>query len=234
MTSLADELFAATSNKEPESTDVSTHSIQRKDLENDPNLTNTSLVKPNMPGKCLPSYLHDVNTCEAKKEQYLYPADTSDDMDITCDVTLPAMSRRQLDDNLGVVSSNITQAQDIAMDETIAINTRQQALLDNKRDYELPDLNIRNMKVSEKLFSDSKLVNSSTCEQMLLEGETGPKQEIAKQTSCLWSRISTDFDQDEETANFGTRYAIETDGKLFDVFTYATIEPKVNKLFSLI
>lgn len=39
-----------------------------------------------------------------------------------------------------------------------------------------------------------------------------------------WSRIDTNFDPDEETANFGTRHAIEN-GKLFDVFTHATVSP---------
>ena len=42
----------------------------------------------------------------------------------------------------------------------------------------------------------------------------------------MWSKIVTNFDPDEETANFGTRYAIEASGKIFDVFTYATISPK--------
>ena len=50
---------------------------------------------------------------------------------------------------------------------------------------------------------------------------------MSSQSTCQWSQISTDFDPDEETANFGTRHALEADGKLFDVFTYATIEPKV-------
>ena len=45
--------------------------------------------------------------------------------------------------------------------------------------------------------------------------------------SGTWSVIGTNFDPDEETANFGTRHALEADGRLFDVFTYATIDPKV-------
>jgi hypothetical protein len=45
--------------------------------------------------------------------------------------------------------------------------------------------------------------------------------------SGTWSVIGTNFDPDEETANFGTRHALEADGTLFDVFTYATIDPKV-------
>ena len=45
--------------------------------------------------------------------------------------------------------------------------------------------------------------------------------------SGLWSQVGTNFDPDEETRNFGTRHALEAEGKLFDVFTYATVEPKV-------
>lgn len=41
-----------------------------------------------------------------------------------------------------------------------------------------------------------------------------------------WSRIETNFDPDEETSNFGTRYAIEASGKIFDVFTHATVAPQ--------
>ncbi len=44
-----------------------------------------------------------------------------------------------------------------------------------------------------------------------------------------WSRIGTDYDTDEETANFGTRYAFEAEGLLFDVFTYVTVCPQVKK-----
>jgi hypothetical protein len=45
--------------------------------------------------------------------------------------------------------------------------------------------------------------------------------------SGIWSVIGTNFDPDDETANFGTRHALEADGRLFDVFTYATVDPKV-------
>ena len=43
----------------------------------------------------------------------------------------------------------------------------------------------------------------------------------------MWSKIVTNFDPDEETANFGTRHAVEASGKIFDVFTHATITPKL-------
>ena len=45
--------------------------------------------------------------------------------------------------------------------------------------------------------------------------------------SGTWSVIGTNFDPDDETANFGTRRALEAEGRLFDVFTYATIDPRV-------
>ena len=47
----------------------------------------------------------------------------------------------------------------------------------------------------------------------------------------FWSNIGTNFDPDEETANFGTRHAIEASGKLFDVFTLATVSPS-GKIFN--
>ena len=33
----------------------------------------------------------------------------------------------------------------------------------------------------------------------------------------LWTEISTDFDPDEETANFGTRVALESQGSIYEV-----------------
>ena len=33
----------------------------------------------------------------------------------------------------------------------------------------------------------------------------------------LWNEIATDFDPEEETANFGTRRALEADGILYEV-----------------
>jgi hypothetical protein len=43
----------------------------------------------------------------------------------------------------------------------------------------------------------------------------------------VWSCIRTNFDPDDETANFGTRNAMEAEGRLYDVYTYATIDPTV-------
>ena len=42
---------------------------------------------------------------------------------------------------------------------------------------------------------------------------------------AIWNEVSTDFDPEEETANFGTRHALETGGSLYEVVTLATIEP---------
>ena len=37
----------------------------------------------------------------------------------------------------------------------------------------------------------------------------------------IWNSINTDFDPDEETANFGTRHALEAEGNLYEViFSY--------------
>ena len=36
----------------------------------------------------------------------------------------------------------------------------------------------------------------------------------------LWNEIATDFDPEEETANFGTRKALEADGNLYEVKNY--------------
>ena len=46
--------------------------------------------------------------------------------------------------------------------------------------------------------------------------------------SALWSRLESEFDAEDETANFGTRLAIEAaDGNaMYDVVTVATCEPQ--------
>ncbi len=49
-------------------------------------------------------------------------------------------------------------------------------------------------------------------------------------TSTVWTRLVTDFDPDEETANFGTRLALhDREGAVYDVVTWATVEPNVSK-----
>ena len=42
---------------------------------------------------------------------------------------------------------------------------------------------------------------------------------------AVWNEVSTDFDPEEETANFGTRHALESGDSLYEVgilfvFTY--------------
>ena len=34
---------------------------------------------------------------------------------------------------------------------------------------------------------------------------------------AVWNEVSTDFDPDEETANFGTRHALESGDSLYEV-----------------
>ena len=36
---------------------------------------------------------------------------------------------------------------------------------------------------------------------------------------AVWNEVSTDFDPDEETANFGTRHALESGDHLYEVKT---------------
>ena len=47
-----------------------------------------------------------------------------------------------------------------------------------------------------------------------------------------WSEICSSFDPDQETKNFGTRHAFEAVGNVFDVFTLATLQPKVRQLLT--
>ena len=36
-------------------------------------------------------------------------------------------------------------------------------------------------------------------------------------STAVWNEVSTDFDPEEETANFGTRHALESGDNLFEV-----------------
>ena len=36
-------------------------------------------------------------------------------------------------------------------------------------------------------------------------------------STAVWNEVSTDFDPEEETANFGTRHALESGDKLYEV-----------------
>lgn len=42
--------------------------------------------------------------------------------------------------------------------------------------------------------------------------------------SACWNVINTEWDPDQETANFGTRQCVVIDAALFDVVTLATVE----------
>ena len=47
--------------------------------------------------------------------------------------------------------------------------------------------------------------------------------------SSIWNGLSTDFDPEDETANFGTRLAVEDKGgHLYDVITFAICQPEVS------
>jgi hypothetical protein len=46
----------------------------------------------------------------------------------------------------------------------------------------------------------------------------GPEAGLAMaEPAAVWNEITTDFDPEEETANFGTRHALEADGNLYEV-----------------
>jgi hypothetical protein len=52
--------------------------------------------------------------------------------------------------------------------------------------------------------------------------------------SGLWTEILTDFDPEEETANFGTRLSLVTEGSLYEVHTvpfYTVIIKEANFFF---
>ena len=38
-----------------------------------------------------------------------------------------------------------------------------------------------------------------------------------REDRVVWNEVNTDFDPDEETVNFGTRHALETEGNLYEV-----------------
>ena len=56
---------------------------------------------------------------------------------------------------------------------------------------------------------------------------SSPKPPSISTVDC-WSEICDAFDPDQETKNFGTRHAFEAVGNVFDVFTLATLQPKVS------
>ena len=127
--------------------------------------------------------------------------------------------------NHELISSTVISPQDIVMDDSIAANIGVSSYPDDIRT--IADTEITNAICGENIHSDSLTLLKSITDQSL-NNDIDDRQEKIEQRQCIWSHIDTDFDPEEETANFGTRYALENDGKLFDVFTYATIEPKVS------
>ena len=231
MASLADELSAAMFSNDEESSKVSNPSITGNNSENNPNVINMSMTNNEsciLSGAKNPakpaSFFLDPNKCHIAEGQYQYTCDISNDMDITCDVTIPVMSQMKLADrtnSLEIVNNTAMPVQDIAPDETIAV-PEGQSCFDTKDTVPLEPY------VSVEDINES-LTNTSDMDFNLNATNTRNFSEPYKlsENFCVWSQISTDFDPEEETANFGTRYALEKDGKLFDVFTHATIEPKV-------
>ena len=224
MASLADELFAASANEERECQNVSNRPVQNVEhLENNPNIANTSTSsRADAPIKASSSLLGNLNEYELNGDQCSLPADTSYDMDITCDVTLPAMRNPQFVNNSGTTINSAISATDNLMDETIGDNVKDQGMMNDGTKLDLSTMKIEDEQPQNSL--DINFDNSKNANVIELQRK---EYEMSRQSTCLWSEISTNFDPDEETANFGTRYALEADGKLFDVFTYATIEPKV-------
>jgi hypothetical protein len=226
MGSLADELSAAMAGN-GECT-VSTPTIQNKSSENNQNTINTSRTSGNssfisgsQQNKKVHTPLFNTNILT---EQNPHAFDMSGDMDITCDVTMPVLSEMYSAYNHELVSSTIISSQDV-MDDTMAANAGQSSYSNDT--CTISNTETTNAKSCENITSDNDTMSKSISEQSF-NNDIEQHQGNSEQTPCIWSHIDTDFDTDEETANFGTRYALENDGKLFDVFTYATIEPKVS------
>ena len=221
MTSLADELSAASCGEPQECQDVSNRLLQHEDPENNPNIANTS--RTSTTSKASSSLYRDPTKYELNNEQCSLAADTSYDMDITCDVTMPAMVNPQLIVNSGSTINNTVSATDSFMDETMAVIAKQQERVGDSTRFDLSTI-----KTEDEKHQSSLDISLDDSENVTGADEVQLKEHLmSSQLTCQWSQISTDFDPDEETANFGTRHALEADGKLFDVFTYATIEPKV-------
>ena len=227
MGSLADELSAAMAGNE-ECTG-SNPTIQSRSSENNQNMINTSntsgnssIISGSQQNKKVHTPLFNDNNF---KEPNIYPFNMSGDIDITCDVTMPVMGEMYSACNHELVSSTIMSPQDILMDDSIAKNAELSSYSHDTCATSGTDTT--NAESGENIRSDSGTIRKSISEHSF-DKDIQEDQENSELTPCIWSHIDTDFDPEEETANFGTRYALENDGKLFDVFTYATIEPKVS------
>ena len=200
MASLADELSAAMC-PIGESGNEFIHTVGVVDSENNKNLSN--VISPN------------------KNENY-HGHKISEEMEMTCDITIPAMKLYGKSD---IASTTNLYPQNIVTD-------------DNETSYDQEQLCLESQHSDLLIVSDTSKTNDNDPPEnsimALSANESVPNLKFNEESdvsqnekSCLWSHISTDFDPEEETANFGTRHAIENDGKLFDVITFATIEPKV-------
>ena len=47
---------------------------------------------------------------------------------------------------------------------------------------------------------------------------------MKEREKAVWNEVSTDFDPDEETANFGTRHALESGNNLYEVILIKNLE----------
>ena len=218
MASLADELSAATSGEDKGYFQIEANITEvNQDLENNRNINNTS-------------YSTETNKVPTQFNKFGITQQSAScfneyDMDITCDVTIPVMNKEKYPEIREIESRTL---QDISVDNTI-VEKSVRLSSDKQIDTTSSDVEITTMQddVTSSIKSPiiSKNIFSASVDHSSIDSEAAEEY-----SSCLWTQISTDFDPEEETVNFGTRYALEKDGKLFDVFTFATIEPKVIKL----
>ena len=212
MASLADELSAAMCPIGESGNEVIS-TVGDVDSENNKNLSN--VISPNKPSVKI------ITTNPQQNENY-QGHKISEEMEMTCDITIPAMKLYGKSD---IASTTNLYPQNIVID-------------DNETSFDQEQLCLESQHSDLLIVSDTSKSNDNdqpgNSIMALSANESVPNLKFNEESdvsqnekSCLWSHISTDFDPEEETANFGTRHAIENDGKLFDVITFATIEPKV-------
>ena len=212
MASLADELSAAMCPID-ESGNEAISTVGDVDSENNKNLSN--VISPNKPSVKI------ITTNPQQNENY-HGHKISEEMEMTCDITIPAMKLYGKSD---IASTTNLYPQNIVID-------------DNETSFDQEQLCLESQHSDLLIVSDTSKSNDNDPPEnsimALSANESVPNLKFNEESdvsqnekSCLWSHISTDFDPEEETANFGTQHAIENDGKLFDVITFATIEPKV-------
>ena len=212
MASLADELSAAMCPM-GDSGNEGTNTVGVEDSENNKNLSNVK--SSNNPS------VKNTTTNPQQNENY-HGHKISEEMEMTCDITIPAMKLYGKSD---IASTTNLYPQNIVID-------------DNETSFDQEQLCLESQHSELLIVSDTSKSNDNDPPEnsimALSANESVPNLKFNEESdvsenekSCLWSHISTDFDPEEETANFGTRHAIENDGKLFDVITFATIEPKV-------